>query len=113
MPAYRRSGRPPIAARAPWVDPAAYAGTYEVAALGQRVEVFADIRGLWVRIGKGLRQLFPILPHRFVTTQKAKIDFNLAGGVATGFTLELPDGRTAEAVRVEQKSPGPSSTTSH
>jgi len=83
-----------------WVDPAVYVGTYEVEMFGQTVEVFSDDRGLWVRIVDDLRQLFPLEPHRFLTLTKAKVDFTVNDGVATGFAVEFPNGTVAEGVRV-------------
>ena len=90
-----------LSATAEWLDPAVYAGTYDVAALGQTVEVFSNERGLWARIGTTLRQLFPHEPHRFWTLSKAKTEFTIEDGVASGFVLELPNGKVAEAVRVD------------
>ena len=90
-----------LSATAEWVDPAVYKGNYTIEKLGQTVEVFSNEKGMWVRIGDDLRQLYPHKPHRFVTLTKAEVEFKIEEGVATTFTLRLPNGMEAEGVRVE------------
>jgi aminopeptidase N len=90
-----------LSATASWVDPAVYAGTYEIEKFGITAEVFSNDRGLWVRIVDDLRQLFPLEPHRFMMLTEATVDFTVKDEVATGFAAEFPNGTAAEGVRIE------------
>jgi hypothetical protein len=91
----------PLPPTAEWVETSAYLGTYRIEMLDQTVEVTADNGRLWVRIGDVLRQLFPHEPHRFLTVQDVTVVFTMEDGVASGFTVTLPDGKAADGVRIE------------
>ena len=90
----------PLSATAPWVDLAAYAGTYHIEMFSMTIDVVGKEEGLYVDFGDNVWQLYPHEPHHFLA-HAASVKFKMENGMATGFVVELGDGTTAEGVRVD------------
>jgi hypothetical protein len=85
---------------ADWVEPSAYVGSYHIEAMGMSLEVTSKQDGLWVHLAGDEHRLYPHEPHVFHTFT-ARVEFVVEEGVATGFSVQLEDGPTAQGVRVE------------